>query len=258
MTGLHVNIAYPRMTAEGFAFLAQQDLHPEFYFCGDSIDTIERDVIEGFKKLVETKNFRSTLHAPFYDLNIGSRDRSIRIASLERLFWALETAAILGSKIVVVHPGYSVAPGDTDIDSWLKRAELFLNKLIEHAASLKIKIAFENIYDNKPDYLCKLLQNTDASNTGICFDVGHYNIFSQIPMNEWFARFGSRIYECHLHDNDKSTDQHKAMGDGNIDYRPLIEWYNSLPAEQKPVLTLEQPDKNHILKSINLLRSWGI
>lgn len=256
MPQIFVNIAYQRMTADGFKFLIDQGLFPEFYFCGDTIDSIERQTINDIKSLIETQSFASTLHAPFYDLNIGARDRSIRIASFERLIWAIETATMLGSKIVVVHPGYG--SGDTDIDAWLSRAGAIIKKLIEYAAERNIRLAFENIYDNRPDYLVKLLQFADSPYAGICFDVGHFNIFSQLPMQAWLDALGQRIFECHLHDNDKSSDQHRAIGDGSIDYQPLINWYNSFTAESAPVLTLEQPDRSHVLKSISRIQSWGI
>jgi len=256
MPQIFVNIAYQRMTADGFNFLIDRGLFPEFYFCGDTIDNIERQTINDIKSLVTTQNFASTLHAPFYDLNIGARDRSIRIASFERLLWAVETAAMLGSKIVVIHPGYG--SGDVDIEPWLDRAGSIIKKLLEYASERNIRLAFENIYDNRPDYLVKLLQFAGSPDAGICFDVGHFNIFSQVPMQAWLDALGPHIFECHLHDNDKSGDQHRAIGDGNIDFQPLIEWYNSIAAESAPVLTLEQPDRNHVLKSISSIQRWSI
>ena len=258
MARIFVNIAYQRMTPDGFKFLSDRQLHPEFYFCGDSIDTIERQNITELRGLVESSSFSSTLHAPFYDLNIGARDRSIRIASLERLIWAVETAAMLNSKVVVVHPGYGVGPGEIEISPWLTRAGGLLKKLLEHAAERNIKIAFENIFDSRPDYLVKLLEHLDAPHAGICFDVGHFNLFSPLSMQAWLDALGNRILEFHLHDNDRSADQHSAIGDGNIDYQPLIAWYNARPAEDRPVLTLEQKDRAHVVKSVARLQSWGI
>ncbi|GAB1352756.1 MAG TPA: sugar phosphate isomerase/epimerase family protein [Candidatus Rifleibacterium sp.] len=258
MPQIFVNIAYQRMTADGFKFLADQKLFPEFYFCADTIDTIERKTIEDLRGLAESQNFRSTLHAPFYDLNVGARDRSIRMASFERLIWAVETASILGSGVVVVHPGYGVGPGEIDIEIWLGRAGGFLKKLVEYAGERNIKIAFENIFDSRPDYLVRLLDFVNAPNAGICFDVGHFNIFSKLPMQAWLTALGPKIFEFHLHDNDKSADQHRAIGDGNLDYQPLINWHNTLPEGNSPVLTLEQPDRSHVLKSITKIQNWGI
>ncbi len=258
MPQIFVNIAYQRMTTDGFKFLSEHKLFPEFYFCGDTIDTIERQTIADIRSLTEELGFRSTLHAPFYDLNIGARDRNIRIASLERLIWAVETAVMLGSKVVVVHPGYGLGPGEIDIDLWLSRAGSMLQQLVAHASSRGVKIAFENIYDSKPDYLVKLLTLVNSATAGICFDVGHFNIFSPLAMKAWLDALGSRILECHLHDNDKSADQHRTIGDGNLNYQPLIDWYNLLPEANRPVLTLEQPDRNHVLKSVARIQNWGI
>ncbi len=258
MARIFVNIAYQRMTPDGFQFLADRQLHPEFYFCGDSIDTIERQTITELRGLVESSSFSSTLHAPFYDLNIGARDRSIRVASFERLIWAVETAAMLSSKLVVVHPGYGVGPGEIEISPWLTRAGGLLKKLVEYAAARDIKIAFENIFDSRPDYLARVLEFLDSPHAGICFDVGHFNLFSPQPMQVWLNTLGDHIFEFHLHDNDRSADQHSAIGDGSIDYQPLIDWYTARPADNRPVLTLEQKDRAHVIKSVARLQSWGI
>ncbi|HNX77261.1 MAG TPA: sugar phosphate isomerase/epimerase family protein [Candidatus Rifleibacterium sp.] len=258
MAQIFVNIAYQRMSADGFKFLAERQLFPEFYFCGDSIDSIERETITALRDQIAGSNFSSTLHAPFYDLNIGARDRSIRIASFERLVWAVETAAMLGAGVVVVHPGYGVGPGEVAIEPWLQRAGAFLKKLVEHAAGFGIKIAFENIFDSRPDQLLKLLQFVDSPFAGICFDVGHHHLFSALPMQNWLAALGPHIFEFHLHDNDRSADQHSAIGEGSVDYQPLIDWYANQPAATRPVLTLEQKDRNHVIKSVACIQNWGI
>lgn len=258
MPQINLNIAYQNMTDEGFDFVTCQGLQPEFYFCGDSVDVIERVDIERLKAIAKAGNFSSTLHAPFFDLNIGARDRSIRVVSFERLIWALETAALLGSSLVVVHPGYGPWVLNHNIDQWLKRAATMLHKLVEHAAGLNIKIAFENIYDSEPDDLLKLLHEVNSEHAGICFDVGHYNVFSRVPMQEWFDKLGSRILEVHLHDNDGSADQHLAIGDGKIDYLPLRNWLKSLSSVTMPVLTLELPHKTHVVKSVNNIKSWEL
>ena len=77
-------------------------------------------------------------------------------------------------------------------------------------------------------------------------------------MQAWLTALGPKIFEFHLHDNDKSADQHRAIGDGNLDYQPLINWHNTLPEGNSPVLTLEQPDRSHVLKSITKIQNWGI
>jgi sugar phosphate isomerase/epimerase len=258
MAQIHVNIAYQNMTDDGFDFLACQGLHPEYYFCGDSVDVIERSDIERLKKVAATKQFSSTLHAPFFDLNIGARDHSIRLASFERLIWALETAALLESKLVVMHPGYGPWVLNHNFDQWLNRATPMLEKLASHAGSLGLRIAFENIYDAEPDDLMLLLERVSARNVGICLDIGHFHVFSRFPLQHWLDVMGKHILECHLHDNARSADQHLALGDGKIDYEPLRQWLKSLPDDKMPVLTLELPHRTHVIKSAVTLKNWEI
>lgn len=258
MLPLHLNIAYQNMTQDAFDFIAGLNLQLEFYFSGDSVDVIELVDIQRLKKIVTANNFSSTLHAPFFDLNIGARDSGIRQVSFERLIWALETAARLGSDLVVIHPGYGPWVLQHNFLPWLKRAEKLLQKLATHAASLNLKIAFENIHDSTPDDLLSLLKAVDFPHVGICFDVGHYNVFSRLPMKLWFEALGEHIFECHLHDNDGSADQHLAIGDGKIDYLPLQDWLKSLPDHKKPVLTLELANKAQVIKSVNNLKSWQL
>lgn len=256
MPRLNINIAFQRMSSDSFDFLSHQDLHPEFYFSGDDVDVIEKDLIMSFRAEVEERKFQSTVHAPFFDLNVGARDSQIRQVSFERLFWAVEVASVLKASVVVVHPGYGPWILGHKFDAWLSRAGKYLIKLCDHAASLGIKIAFENIYDAAPDDLAGLLALVDHDNAGICLDIGHFNVFSKKPLEEWLQVLGERILELHLHDNDGSADQHLALGDGKIVYDGLMQWFNGLAPENKPVLTLELPHRTHVIKSVNIVKDW--
>ncbi|GAB4280994.1 MAG: hypothetical protein Kow0029_25890 [Candidatus Rifleibacteriota bacterium] len=72
MAQINVNIAFKRMSQDSFDFLSHQGLHPEFYFSGDDIDIIKKDLIATYRREVEERGYRPTVHAPFFDLNIGA------------------------------------------------------------------------------------------------------------------------------------------------------------------------------------------
>ncbi len=254
MTLINVNMAYQRMTPDNFDFLSHQDLHPEFYFSGDAIDSITEDVIYDFRKEVTKRKFSPTFHAPFFNLNLGARDRKIRRVTMERLVWALEAAHITGATQVVIHPGFGPWTHGHRLVPWLKRAEMKMNRLISHAGHLGLKLAFENIYDESPNDLLTFLERFDFPHVGICFDIGHFNVFSKVPLEKWLEALGHKILECHIHDNDGTGDQHIAIGDGNIIYDPMINWLKTL--EKKPRLVLELPHKTHVIKSVNKMREW--
>lgn len=246
------------MTGEAFALLASYELFPELYFSSHSIDHISSDFVAGIKEMLDNHNFASSVHAPFMDQDIGSIDNALQQRSLNRLLKTLEVAGQLGSQRVVIHPGYGDMVSSSDFLQWLQRATEPLKLLLARAAELHLKIAFENIYDSTPARLHQLLQTVGTETAGICFDTGHYNLFSTLPMKVWLDKLGSNILVCHIHDNDKSGDQHLAIGDGCLDYSPLIAWYNQLTPEAKPILTLEALNRADVIKSVTRIGAWNL
>jgi sugar phosphate isomerase/epimerase len=246
------------MTGEAFELLAEHKMFPELYFSSRDIDKINEDFLCSLRKLIDKHQFRSSLHAPFMEQDIGSPDESLRQKTYKRLRCTLDVAARLGSQRIVVHPGYGDMPDESDFRQWLKRAGGLLKSLCQSANELGQKIAFENIYDSTPERLNMLLDAIESESAGICFDTGHYNLFSPLPMQSWFDRLGNSMLVCHIHDNDKSGDQHLAIGDGCLDYTPLIAWYNQLEAQKKPVMTLEALNRADVITSITRIKTWGL
>lgn len=258
MAQIHATLAQKRMTNEAFSLLARYELFPELYFNSHDIDNMTESFLEYLEEVLGSHNFLSSLHAPFISQNIGSANTGQQQRSVKRLQNTLNIAGRLGSKPVVVHPGYGDIKGDDEFKQWLQRATPDIKMLCQHAGSLGLKIAFENIYDSAPDHLAMLLDAADSDNAGICFDTGHYNLFSPLPMQDWLKKLGKRILLCHVHDNDKSGDQHLAIGDGCLDYSPLISWYNKLAGKQQPIMTLEALNPIDLIKSAERISCWGI
>ena len=77
-----------------------------------------------------------------------------------------------------------------------------------------VKIAIENIFEDEPSNLRLLMEQMGSDNFGVCFDTGHCNLFSKVPLEEWMRALAAYIAELHLHDNDRSADQHLPMGEG--------------------------------------------
>ena len=251
---LYVNLACPRMTEEDFDFLACQDLQPELYFSGDDIDLLSPERIADIAAMVRERAFRPIMHAPFYDLNPGARDALIRKVSLDRLAWGVSVAADLGVRQMVIHPGYGPWVRGNRLFGWLSRAREGLQTVIDRAGDVGIRLAFENVYDDAPNDLLFFLETFSGSHLGICLDLGHFHVFSTLPLQAWLDCLGPHIFEFHIHDNHGKADEHLAVGDGIIDYAPWLAWLGQHP--DQAFLTLEQPQKTHVIKSVNLLRQW--
>ena len=116
-------------------------------------------------------------------------------------------------KMVIMHlSSKSVAPMPSKIG--ISR----LQKIADYAQKLGIKIAFEN---NKiKGYLEYVFNNIKNENIGICFDSGHCHCHFDDSF-DW-ELFKDKIFALHLHDNDKSRDQHFLPFDGTIDWEKYM------------------------------------
>ncbi|MBI3754473.1 MAG: TIM barrel protein, partial [Deltaproteobacteria bacterium] len=71
------------------------------------------------------------------------------------------------------------------VDIWLEGSLETWRPIHKRAADLGIKIAIENIFEDDPEHLRLLAREMDSDNFGICFDTGHFNLFSKLPLVKW-------------------------------------------------------------------------
>ena len=93
-----------------------------------------------------------------------------------------------------------------------------LQKIVDYAKSLDIKVAFENT--KIKGYLEYVMDNISNDNVGICFDSGHNHAHFNDELD--LSRFKDRVFAVHLHDNDQSDDLHLIPFDGTINWGKLI------------------------------------
>ncbi len=189
-----------------------------------------------------------TVHAPFIDLNPGALDSYILKATRDRFFETVTTAKVLNAEVIVFHTGYHPQKVDPFYNSWFERA---LETFREVAENWKGKIALENVFDRNPKNLKNFIKNL-PENVGVCLDVGHMNLFSEVPVSLWFEVLGSRIYEFHLHDNLGLQDNHFPMGTGTVNYPEVFTQMEKL--KQEYILNLENKTYEDVLKSLEYLR----
>ena len=91
--------------------------------------------------------------------------------------------------------------------------------LIDQAAHLNVKLAFENL--RALEHLHAIFDSEDASRAGMCYDIGHNHCYTHD--DSLLARYSDRILAVHLHDNDGCTDRHLIPFDGTIDWKSEME-----------------------------------
>ncbi len=189
-----------------------------------------------------------TIHAPFFDVSLGSLNSYVADLSSEILGKTIEIANSLNTKHLVMHhnyqPYYFAFNEDLFVDNFSKNFYKILSGL-----NGNYKILLENVFETTPNIGYKIKERfSDNELVGFCFDVGHFNLFSEFSIEEWFEIWSPYIYEFHLHDNNGVYDEHLAIGKGKIDFKRIL---NLHIAE---VLTIENTNKSDLIYSYNKLK----
>jgi sugar phosphate isomerase/epimerase len=245
---VHAHIPFQRIP-EYIDVIKQYSLNLEIYFGSAVLDSVSLSEIAGLKKKLDYKPSLS-IHAPFMDLSPGAVDSMVRDATLERFRQVLDVAEILGPKTVVFHSGYEKWKYALNVDLWLEKSLLTWRQVNERAAGIGVKVAVENIFEDEPSNLKLLMENMNSANFGICFDTGHFNLFSKLLIEEWIEPLNPYIIELHLHDNDQTSDQHLPIGEGTFDFGRFFD----LLRNRNCVCTIESHTPESVLRSMESLK----
>ncbi len=182
-----------------------------------------------------------SLHSPCRGTNIASLLEPIRRASVE----VIEQCFLIAAEInagVVVHPGYF---------AWAEertKAEQQLVRSMADLTSLANEYSVEYFMENMGNWNYFFLKTPDElpliGDTPFALDVGHAHLNSCLGE---FLPLPAGHY--HLHDNNGKEDSHLSVGEGTIDFEPVmkaIQKNNVIPVIE--VATFEG-----VMKSIRML-----
>lgn len=249
MTPPHVHIPFDKID-EYLDFIIKNSVNLEIYFSSAVLDSVSSKKIDEVRAALEHKPSLS-IHAPFMDLSPGAVDSLVRESTLRRFGQTLDIAEILGPKAIVFHSGYEKWKYALNMDIWLEKSLMTWQPLNARAASIGVKIAIENIFEDEPSNLKLLMEEMNSANFGICFDTGHFNLFSKEPLEFWMSSLKPYLIELHLHDNDRSSDQHLPVGDGTFDFKDFF----GLLGNAECIHTLEAHSTQSVLKSMKALKA---
>ncbi len=246
----YVHIPY-HMIGNYFSFIKEHLINLEIFIDSKTLDSINDSHLKELKgQLDYHPSF--TIHAPFMDLSPGAVDPKVRAVTIERFISILELSEIMKPEVIVFHSGYEKWKYALNVSTWLEGSLKTWKQLLPKAVEMGIKIAIENIFEDDPENLRLLMEEMESEYFGICFDTGHFNLFSQIPLQEWLKQLKPYIIELHLHDNKKDADDHHAIGDGTFDFDTL---FSSL-RDKNLIFTIEAHTPEDVLKSFERLKTY--
>ncbi|KAF0221373.1 MAG: xylose isomerase domain-containing [Geobacteraceae bacterium] len=239
---------------QNLEYVLARRINPEVFFSGDALDSLIPEELAAIAGTLTANGIRTTIHTPFMDLNPGSVEHLIREATLRRFNQALDAAEILKPVVMVFHPGYDRWRYGESQDKWLKHSIDTWRVVLERAAKIGCVVAVENIFEEEPSTLRALFEAVDSPDFRHCFDVGHWNLFKKVGMEEWFASVGSYIAETHIHDNFGLRDDHLPIGEGEIDFNLFF----SLLKRYAPdaVCTIEAHSREKVEKALQCLDDY--
>lgn len=178
------------------------------------------------KKVLNSLNCGKSYHAPFWDLNIGTKMKGLRRETMETFNRAYGIAKELGCTEIVVHNGY--IPGTYVYSGWVGRAVDFWNEFFRDKDG-SIVMCIENQFEEDCEIMKMEIDALKDPRLKICLDVGHANANSNMAPEEWVTCLGDRIAYFHLHNNHGkqkikgyNNDEHLAVDNGTIDMKRVL------------------------------------
>lgn len=195
---------------------------------------------KAIRKLLDENGLAvDSVHAPFPEGDrLFSLDENERNESIRQCCLAMEAAAELNGRIVVVHliQPYDIPHGEMR-DRMIEQGRRSVESLAGQAEKMRVGLALEN--GQREDYdqvLAGLLEEFDCPHVGFCYDSGHEHV--QGACFSLLERFGHRLFTVHIHDN-SGTDTHQLPYEGSIDWARFQQVFHRLPYDGNLLLEVD-------------------
>jgi len=240
-----------------------------------------------------SNDVRAVLHQPIYitdradtqwsrhvapNLNLIATEKTRRIAAMDEVKRAIESAEQVPFAAVVLHLGLKDDPWD---DLAIEHSLTAIEHLKAFAAPLGVRLLLENVQNEvtTPEHLLYILKTGHFDSVGVCLDVGHLHLATpanDAPRDSGVGAavdlLGSRIAQVHIHDNhgpfpeqrpfSDSTDmkdEHLWPGDGTIDWPAVASALAALPATTPGILEIvserDEPPDSVTNKAVKTFRT---
>lgn len=156
-------------------------------------------------------------HAPFPS-SVGDASDKERFETIVR---SMESAAILGAKVIVVHPKQHLSYID-HVDELREMNIEFYSSLVPYCKEFGIKVAVENMWQcsrmastkivestcASPEEFCDYVDSIGSEYIVACLDIGHAILVGRRSSEMIHALGKNRLKALHVHDVDGVRDLH--------------------------------------------------
>ena len=193
---------------------------------------------------------RSILHAPTNELFPCAVDEKARELAAYRYRQAMELAKQYGAEKIVIHGGYT--PWFYYPVWYVSQSIAFWKEFLQENPD--VNIVLENVLETQPDMIVDILEGVNDPRLRMCFDVGHINAYSYVPIMDWLEACAPWIGHIYINNNDGKEDGHRGLQDGNIPVKEILRRVDTLCPDA--TITLEVTEAKSSLEWFREERIW--
>lgn len=153
-------------------------------------------------------------------MTASPEDRQRRIDFYCRV---IEIAAELESDCVSLWSG--ILRDDAPTEEAFQRLVGGLEIVLDYAAKFDVVIAFEpepGMFIDTMSRYDRLLDLLDAPHFRLTLDIGHLHCQDELPLDAFIRRYGHQLANVHLEDMRRGVHEHLPLGEGEIDFAPVL------------------------------------
>lgn len=177
-------------------------------------------------EILKDKKLDFSLHCPFIGIMFTHPNLDFSGPQIKLIENSLGIAVKLGCSHYVIHGGripatYSMVENskarDFFVDLFIERFRDLFKKYSKEGLKILIEnLSSEGKLGGKPSDIIKIKKAIPE--LGFCFDVAHSEVRKQT--NELLEKI--KVDYVHVTDNNLESDEHKAIGEGKIDFRKIL------------------------------------
>jgi sugar phosphate isomerase/epimerase len=185
----------------------------------------------------------------------------IRLASVVETIRAMETAAELSAEKVVLHPSYISGMALHVPDQAFALAMDSLDGFVTRAGQLGLPMGIENMLPGvslfvEPEDFKPVFDSFGGLQ--LVLDIGHAAIGDESGRRAlgFIDAFGDRMNHVHVSDNHGTHDEHLCVGDGHINFKPVIRKLRRIGYDETITLEIFGQDRKALTTSRRRISKW--
>jgi len=193
--------------------------------------------LDAYKRLLQDFQGDLSIHNAFLSIDHLGLDPKVLEFTRKRYDFIFMIAKELGCKFIVSHFTWNPFATDIRLHRWQEAEIKFWDRYINIAEKEGFVLVGENTAEPRPEIIKPIIDTLNSERFKFILDVGHVNLHSQVPLEDWLTTFGHDLVYMHANNNYKNYDSHSSIFKGSINFDYLFKMLDKL--DIAPTITTE-------------------